>query len=118
MRVGTLALVSDGQPLPHWARDLQRRAAVDGTTNVYVAVDGRTAGAFVMDDPVRPETPRAVRSLRRAGFTRIVMVTGDHAAVAEMVAFAIGLDGVLADRQPAEKVDAVREESTRNAGPW
>jgi heavy metal translocating P-type ATPase len=117
VRVGLASLASDGQPLPHWARDLQRRAAVDGTTNAYVALDGRMAGAFVMDDPVRPDTPRAVRGLRRAGFTRIVMVTGDHAAVAEMVAFAVGLDGVLADRKPDEKVAAVREEAERANGP-
>jgi soluble P-type ATPase len=70
-----------------------------------------------MDDPVRPESPRAVRGLRRAGFTRIVMVTGDHPAVAEIVAFAVGLDGVLADRTPDEKVAAVREETEHGNGP-
>ena len=43
-----------GSPCRIWVRDLQRRAAVDGTTNAYVALDGRMAGAFVMDDPVRP----------------------------------------------------------------
>jgi heavy metal translocating P-type ATPase len=117
VRVGLAKLASAGAPLPHWTRDLQRRAAVDGTTNVYVALDGELRGAFVLDDPVRPETPRAVRGLRRAGFTRIVMVTGDHAAVAELVAFAVGLDGVLADRKPEEKVAAVREEAERNDGP-
>ncbi len=117
VRVGSAPLVSAGEPLPHWARDLQRRAAVDGTTNVYIAIDGRMAGAFVMDDPVRPESPRAVRGLRRAGFTRIVMVTGDHAAVAELVAFAVGLDGVLADRKPHEKVAAVQEEAALATGP-
>ncbi len=117
VRVGSPSLASDGGPQPHWARDLRRRAVVDGTTNVYVGLDGRMAGALVLDDPVRPESPRAVRGLRRAGFTRIVMVTGDHAAVAELVAFAVGLDGVLADRKPDEKVAAVREEAERSEGP-
>jgi len=117
VRVGSAALASAGEPLPHWARDLQRRAAVDGTSSVYIAIDGRMTGAFVMDDPVRPESPRAVRGLRRAGFTRIVMVTGDHAAVAELVAFAVGLDGVLADRKPHEKVAAVKEEAALATGP-
>lgn len=117
VRVGSATFAGAGRSLPHWARDLQRRAAVDGTTNVYVGLEGRVEGAFVMDDPVRPESPRAVRGLRRAGYTRIVMVTGDHAAVAELVAFAVGLDGVLADRKPDEKVDAVREEAERADGP-
>jgi heavy metal translocating P-type ATPase len=117
VRVGLVSYVAPGQPRPHWARDLQRRAAVDGTSNAYVALDGRAVGALVMDDPVRPESPRAVRGLRRAGFTRIVMVTGDHPAVAEIVAFAVGLDGVLADRTPDEKVAAVREETEHGNGP-
>ena len=118
VRVGSAAFASDGAPLPHWARDLQRRAAVDGTTNVYVAVDGTHERRVRAGRPRRaPRPPRAVRGLRRAGFTRIVMVTGDHAAVAELVAFAVGLDGVLADRTPAEKVDAVREETERSDGP-
>lgn len=103
--------------LPRWVRDLERRSTVDGTSMVYVAIDGELAGALVLDDPIRPETPRAVRSLRRAGYTRIVMVTGDRAAVADLVASAIGLDGVLADRHPEDKVEAVRHEASLDAGP-
>ncbi len=114
--VGTAAFAAGG-PLPAWARDLQRRAAIEGTTNVYVAIDGAMAGALVLDDPIRPETPRAVRSLRRAGFTRILMVTGDRSALADMVGLAVGLDGVLADRTPADKVEAVRHEVEMAGGP-
>ncbi len=108
--VGSLEHARGDGPLPGWARDLRRRSIVEGTTNVYVAVDGALAGALVLDDPIRPETPRAIRALRRIGFTRIVMVTGDHASVAEIVGSAIGVDAVLAERTPAEKVDAVRTE--------
>ena len=115
--VGSAAYASGGGALPAWARDLQRRAAIEGTTNVYVAVDGTMAGALVLDDPIRPETPRAVRSLRRAGFTRILMVTGDRSALADMVGAAVGLDGVLADRTPADKVEAVRHEGEMARGP-
>ena len=64
----------------------------------------------MLDDPIRPETPRVIRSLRRAGVRRMVMVTGDHYGVADMVAAAIGVDAVLAERTPADKVDAVAEE--------
>ena len=70
-----------------------------------------------MDDPLRPETPRAIRSLRRIGFTRIVMVTGDNASVADIIGSAIGVDAVLADRVPSEKVDAVRAERSDASGP-
>ena len=115
--VGSAGYVAAGGSLPRWARDLRRRAIVDGATNVFVTIDGDLVGALVLDDPIRPETPRAVRGLRRAGFTRIIMVTGDHHAVAELVGAAIGLDGVLADRTPADKVDAVRTERDLAGGP-
>lgn len=115
--VGSAGYVAGGAGLPLWARELRRRAALEGATNVFITVDGEIAGALVLDDPIRPETPRAVRSLRRAGFTRILMVTGDHHAVAELVGAAIGLDGVLADRAPADKVDAVHTERDLAGGP-
>jgi len=106
-----------GGSLPAWARELRRRGAIEGSTHVFVRADDRLAGALVLDDPIRPETPRAIRSLRRAGITRIVMVTGDHASVAEMVGAAIGVDGVLAERTPVDKVDAVRQEMADALGP-
>src|SRR5487761_2778649 len=106
-----------GGSLPAWARELRRRGAVEGSTHVFVRADDRLAGALVLDDPIRPETPRAIRSLRRAGISRIVMVTGDHASVAEMVGAAIGVDGVLAERTPVDKVDAVRQEMADALGP-
>jgi len=114
--VGTAAFAAPGGALPSWARDVSRRASIEGASIVFVAIDGRPAGALVLDDPIRAETPRAIRSLRRAGFTRIVMVTGDHHSVAELVGAAIGLDGVLADRVPADKVDAVRAEREMAGG--
>jgi len=115
--VGSAAFVADGGELPIWARELRRRAVMEGATNVYVRVDGVVAGALILDDPIRAETPRAVRSLRRAGFSRILMVTGDHHAVAELVGAAIGLDGVLADRAPVDKVEAVQAERDLARGP-
>lgn len=115
--VGSEAYVTDTETLPAWARDVRRRALMEGATNVFVRIDGQLAGVLVLDDPIRAEAPRAIRSLRRAGFGRIVMVTGDHRAVAELVGSALGLDGVLADRRPEEKVEAVRSERDLAIGP-
>ncbi len=115
--LGSASFVADGGPLPISVRELRRRAVLEGATNVFVRIDGTIAGALVMEDPIRPETPRAVRSLRRAGFTRILMVTGDHHAVADLVGAAIGLDGVLAERTPADKVEAVQAEREMARGP-
>ncbi len=115
--VGTSAFVSGSRPIPGWARAVGRRARIDGATIVLVAIDQRLAGGLLLDDPIRAEAPRAIRSLRRAGFTRQVMITGDHHSVAELVGAAIGLDAVLAERSPGEKVDAVSIEREAAGGP-
>ena len=115
--VGTADFCAGEGGLPRWARDVRRRAAIEGSTCAFVRVDDAVRGALVLDDPLRPETPRAIRSLRRIGFTRIVMVTGDNAAVADIIGSAIGVDAVLADRVPSEKVDAVHAERSVASGP-
>jgi heavy metal translocating P-type ATPase len=106
--VGKLDWVASVQPAPAWVRKIRRRTALEGLANVFVALGGTLAGALILDDPVRSDSPRTLRELRRAGVQRIVMVTGDRAEVAEMVGAAVGVDEVLAERVPSEKVDAVR----------
>ncbi len=115
--VGTAEFCAGDGGLPRWAREVRRRAAFEGSTCAFIRIDDVVRGALVLDDPLRPETPRAIRSLRRIGFTRIVMVTGDNAAVADIIGSAIGVDAVLADRVPSEKVDAVNAERSDAAGP-
>jgi soluble P-type ATPase len=83
---------------------------MDGSSSVFVGVDGEVAGALVIDDPIRPDTPRVIRALRRSGIERVVMVTGDHPDVAESVGAALGVDRILSERAPDEKVEAVRAE--------
>ena len=114
--VGTAEFATGAGELPPWAREVRRRVNLEGATGVYVAVGGRVVGALVLDDPIRPETPRVIRSLRRAGVRRTVMVTGDHYGVADMVGAAIGVDAVMAERTPADKVDAVTEEKAEAGG--
>ena len=109
--VGQLGFVAPNEIRSPAARGLELRSSVDGTSPVFVAVEGRLEGALVVDDPVRPEAPRVLRALRREGISRIVMVTGDRPDVAELVGDAIGIDRVLSERTPEEKVTAVREAS-------
>jgi cation transport ATPase len=98
-----------GRELPPAARALRRRGALDSASCVFVAVDGRLSGALVLEDPLRPDAARVLQELRRAGIERIVMVSGDHAEVTESIGVAVGVDRVLSERDPADKVDAVRE---------
>ncbi len=95
---------------PRWARRARRMAQLDGALTVFVAVDGGPAGVLVLHDPLRPDAARTIRSLRHGGVERVVMVTGDRAEVADTVGAVIGVDAVLAERSPAEKLDAVTAE--------
>ena len=52
-----------------------------------------------------------VRAIRRAGISRVILVTGDRADLAEMVGRIVGVDTVLADCDPADKLDAIERES-------
>ena len=108
--LGKAGYVARGIAMPARARDVRRRTALEGSSCVFVAVDGDVAGAIVIDDPIRPDTPRVIRTLRRAGIKRIVMVTGDHPDVAESVGIALGVDRVLSERDPSDKVAAVEAE--------
>jgi hypothetical protein len=76
---------------------------------VFASVGNALAGAFVFDDSIRPDAPRVLRLLKRLGIEESVMLTGDHVTVAEPVGAAIGVDRVLADLTPEEKVSAVRQ---------
>jgi heavy metal translocating P-type ATPase len=97
-----------GREAPAAAGALRRRGALDGASWVFASVDGALAGALVLEDPIRPDAARVLRELRRAGMRRIVMVSGDHAEVAESIGVALGVDQVLSERDPADKVEAVQ----------
>ena len=114
LKLGKVAWVVPGAE-PEWVRQVRRRADLDGSMTVFLAVDGRPAGALLLEDPVRPDAPRMVRALREAGLERVVLVTGDRVDVASTVGRVVGVDIVHADLDPAGKVAVIREESTAAA---
>ena len=107
VRAGSRQLVCGPGRLDAWAVRALRRASWRSALSVFVSVDERVMGAILLADELRRETPRAVQALRTAGVARIVMVTGDRVESAETVGAALNLDAVLADREPADKVEAV-----------
>jgi heavy metal translocating P-type ATPase len=112
VRIGRADWLVEGA-LPPAARAVKRRTGVEGSSAVFVAVDGELAGAVLLEDPIRAEAVRTVRGLRRRGARQVIMVTGDRVEVAELVGGAVDVDGVLAERSPADKVDAVRQARAR-----
>ena len=110
VRVGSHQMVYGPRKPEDWAVRALRRAAWRSALSVFVSIDGRTVGALLLADELRRESPRAIQNLRTAGIARIVMLTGDRADAAETIGAALDLDAVLADRVPADKVDAVATE--------
>jgi heavy metal translocating P-type ATPase len=107
VKLGRMNWVLSGMPPDPRAQRLHRRSLLDGSSCVFVSVDGAPGGALILDDPVRQDAPLTIRALKRVGFQRIIMLTGDQKDVALSVGAAIGIDKVFAERSPQEKVDAV-----------
>jgi Cu+-exporting ATPase len=88
-----------------------RRAEAE--TVAFVAADGRLCGFVGVSDPVKPSAPAAVAALRAEG-VRVVMLTGDSRATAEVVARRLGIEEVVAEVSPERKAGEV--ERLRAAG--
>lgn len=76
-------------------------------TIVHVAVDGKYAGHIVISDVVKKDSDEAIKSLKKLGVDRTVMLTGDREAVGKEVAEKLGLDEYHAGLLPADKVAQV-----------
>ncbi|MEU9989616.1 heavy metal translocating P-type ATPase [Streptomyces sp. NPDC048045] len=93
--------------LPEELARARRQAEQEGRTAVTVGWDGRARGVLAVADAVKETSAEAVRELRALGLTP-VLLTGDNRTVAEAVARAVGIDEVIAEVLPEDKVDVVR----------
>ena len=87
-----------------------RQHVAPGAVLVAVAVDGRIAGRLVFSDELRSGTKELLDDLRAAGIQRIVLASGDRAAVADAVVAGLPIDEVRADLTPDQKIAVIREE--------
>src|SRR4051812_31313279 len=93
--------------LPNELDDARRKAEDAGRTAIVVAWDGAARGVLVVADAVKPTSAAAVRQLRELGL-RPVLLTGDNEAAARSVAAEVGIDEVVAEVLPKDKVDVVQ----------
>ncbi len=113
--VGALTAVDVEERAP-WLVAAERRARREGCGATVVIVDDEPVGLILFTDELRADSAAALRALRRSGVDRVVMVTGDRLEVAEPIGVSLGIDQVVADRTPAEKLDVVRAESAERPG--
>jgi heavy metal translocating P-type ATPase len=107
--VGKLVWILDGNPEPATVTAFRSRVSRISPTVVYISIDGQIAGALVFDDQVRGDAVYTIRALRRAGIENVVMATGDHPLVARSVGMAIGVDDILAEATPEDKVRVLED---------
>ncbi|MGD1172522.1 heavy metal translocating P-type ATPase [Mycobacterium seoulense] len=106
--VGRPRLLADaGQPLDAALSAGTARAEGQGKTAVAVGWDGRARGVLVVADTVKPTSAEAIRQFKRLGLTPILL-TGDNGAVANRIAEQVGIEQVISDTMPADKVAAVK----------
>jgi P-type Cu+ transporter len=79
-----------------------------GKTPVFAAMDGRPYGIVAVADQVKPESAAAIRAMKALGL-QVVMITGDNQRTADAIALSVGVDRVLAEVLPEDKVRHVRE---------
>jgi Cu+-exporting ATPase len=106
--VGRPALLArEGMPLGEDLLAAVDEAEARGRTAVAVGWEGRARGVLVVADTVKPTSREAVEDLRRLGLAP-VLLTGDNERAARAVAAEVGIDEVIAEVLPADKVDVVK----------
>ncbi|GAB2477260.1 heavy metal translocating P-type ATPase [Streptosporangium sandarakinum] len=112
---GHAVLVGRPRLLAEWSQHLPvelerafQEAQAAGRTAVAVGWDGKARAVLVVADVVKPTSKEAIRRLRALGLTP-VLLTGDNEAVARTVAAEVGIDEVIAEVLPKDKVDVVKK---------
>ena len=106
--VGRARLLADwSQPLSDDLEAAKAAAEADGKTAVAVGWGGRARGVLIVADAIKSTSAEAIRQLRDLGLIP-VLLTGDNETVARSVAAQVGIDEVIAEVMPADKVDVIK----------
>lgn len=82
--------------------------ALQGKTPMYLSIDNRLVAMMAVSDPIKAGSPEAIDALHELGL-KVVMVSGDNRNTARAIASQLGIDEVVAEVMPAQKVTTVQE---------
>jgi heavy metal translocating P-type ATPase len=82
----------------------------DQYSHLYLAIGGVLSAVILIEDPIKDEAKDAIRALHEAGFSRVVMLTGDSGRTAKAVAKLIGVDDFRAEVLPEDKAAFIKQE--------
>ena len=85
----------------------------DEYSHLHLAIDNVRAAVICIEDPLREEAPEVIQGLRRAGFTKIVMMTGDSEKTAAAIARRVGVDEYYSEVLPEDKARFVEAEKRK-----
>lgn len=96
-------LASHGVELTHSLYETLRERRALGETAILVALDGKLEGILFAMDSLAPGSEEAIRGMHALGM-KVTLLSGDHQIVAQRVASQVGIDNVIAEVKPAEKM--------------
>ena len=79
-------------------------------SHLYLAIEGKLAAVICIEDPLREEASAVVQSLKRAGLSKVVMMTGDSERTAAAIARRVGVDEYYSEVLPEDKASFVERE--------
>ena len=95
--------------IPEGMKDRFERLPLE-CSHLYLAIEGRLAAVICVEDPLREEAADAVRELKEAGITKVVMMTGDSERTAAAIAKRVGVDEYYSEVLPEDKASFVEKE--------
>lgn len=96
----------EGVNLDIFSRDIEREQTL-GNSLLFLSIAGKAAGMCVISDPLRAEAPAIISAMRKLGFSKIVMITGDDKRTADAIAKQAGIAEVYAHVLPNDKAEIV-----------
>ncbi len=82
-------------------------------SHLYLAIEGKLSAVICIEDPLRDEAAAVVTSLKKAGISKVVMMTGDSERTASVIAKKVGVDEYYAEVLPEDKAAFVERERLR-----
>ncbi len=103
---GNIKLVSDLNII--FDKEKLQKETTEGKTPIILAADGKVLGVFMVADAIKPEAIEAVKNLHKLGIM-VVMLTGDDKNTALSIARQVGIDDVVAEVMPEDKLNKIKE---------
>ena len=106
--VGKKSLLEENNINIYFNKDILEKLQEEGKTVMFISVNGELLGVIAVADTLKDEAKIAIEQLHKMGF-KIIMLTGDNQKTANAIAKQVGIDEVIAEVLPEEKVNVLKK---------